>query len=288
MGFARTLAVLDDASADDARRLRTFETIFILAIGVEYWFRALPRLGDTSLEYRAHLTIASLCCLLALHVPWRRAALAMLALSHAILAWQSFPSTGNHVYLEAALCALGATLRTDDAAERAVYYRAVRWLVIVVLFWSGLQKLVHGYWVHGQYLAFALSRSTFRPVLGVLAGQDELARLTRFSGAIGDGPYLVRSWTLLAASNVVWIAELLLAPLLLWPRTRRGAAIAALALVALVELGAREAFFGLVFANAALLYLSAAVHRRAIAAVTVILVAILLSRLGVIPGVTFY
>jgi hypothetical protein len=288
MVFARALAVLDDASGNRAAGLRAFETILILTIAGEYWLRAVVRFGETSTGYRAQMAIASLCCILAIHVPWRRVAFGLLAASLTVLAWESFPATGNHVYLEVVLCMLASTLRVDDAREQATYQSAVRWLVIVVLFWSGLQKLAHGYWVHGEYVVFSLSRPTFEPVLALLANPDELTRIATLRGEVGDGPYLASSWPLLAASNLVWTTELLLGPLLLWPRTRYYAAIAALALIALVEIGAREAIFGLVFANATLLYLSATLHRSAIVVAGVAMAAMLLSRSGFLPHVTFY
>lgn len=288
MVFARALAVLDDAAGDRATGLRAFETILIVTIAAESWLRAASRFGETATAYRAQLVLISLGCLLAMRVAHRRMAFGVLALCLTVLAWGSFPATGNHVYLEIVLCLLAATLRVAVTREQGTYQSAVRWLVIVVLFWSGLQKLAHGYWVHGQYLAFSLSRPTFEPVLALLASPDELSRISSLRGEVGDGPYLASSPTLLAASNLVWTTELLLGPLLFWPRTRHVAAIATLVLIALVEIGAREAIFGLLFANATLLYLPAALHRRAIVVVGAALAAMLLSRLGVLPHVTFY
>ena len=282
------LTLADDAAPRDVASVRAFETIFILVVATEYWLRAVPRWVQLAPAYYGHLALASALCAAALHVPWRRVALAALAVSHAVLVWREFPATGNHAYLEVILCLLGAFLCVDEPAERVLLVRALRWIVALIFVWSGVQKLVHGFWVHGQYLAYALDSAGFRPVLGLLLAPDELARLAGYRGDVGDGPYLVSSWRLLAVSNGTWLVEVALGPLLLWPRTRVPAALAGLGLLLGIEVGAREVFFGLVFANAILTFLPPAAHRRAVIPAALILLALTLSRLGILPEATFY
>ena len=79
---------------------------------------------------------------------------------------------------------------------------------------SGLQKWAHGYFRHGEYLAFSLGSAPFRPVLAPFLSAAEYARLTALSGAIGDGPYRVENGLLPLAANATWFTELALAPLL--------------------------------------------------------------------------
>lgn len=268
--------------------LRAFELILILVVATEYWLRAIPKWVQLAPAYDAHLIVASVLCLVALNPPWRRAALGALAVSHAVLVWREFPAAGNHAYLEVALLGLAALLRADDDGDAAIYTHAVRWLVVVIFFWSAVQKIVHGYWFDGQYLAFSLDSAGFRPVLGLLIPSDELTRLAAYRGDVGDGPYIVRSLPLLIVSNATWIVELALAPLLLWPRTRTIAALCALALVAAIQVGARELFFGLVFANAILLFLPGTTHRRLVLPVAALLAVMTLSRLGVLPEAVFH
>jgi hypothetical protein len=260
--------------------LRAFERILLLVVGFEAWLRAIPKWGQLSGAYDVHLGVVSVACLIGVATPWRRSALAVVAMSQGYIAWREFPSTGNHAYLEVALCALGATLRVEDDADRALYLRGVRWLVLVVFFWSGVQKLAHGYWTHGEYLAFSLDTAGFRPVLAWLVDADELRRLAAFDGQVGDGPYTTSSWRLLAVSNGTWIVETLLPAFLVWRRTRIAAALAGLALLAGIEIGAREVFFGLIFANAIVTFLPATVQPRLVAPVAATLVVLTLSRLA--------
>ncbi len=286
----RVFALLDDADArvDQTPRARAFELILILVVGTEYWLRAMPKWGQLDPAYHWHLAIASSCCLLALHVPWRRAALAILAVSHAGLVWREFPSAGNHAYLEALFCALAAFLRTADPAEARLLVRAVRGMVVCIFFYSGLQKLAYGYWVQGQYLAYSLDTAGFRPVLRALLAPAEFARLAALRGEVGDGPYRVMSWPLLAVSNGTWVVEMALAPLLVWPRTRAVAAAVGGVFLVGVELGAREVFFGLTFLNATLCFLPVGLHRRLVPIVALVLAALALSRVGVLPEAVFY
>jgi hypothetical protein len=287
-GTDPVMTLVDDAAPRDVAAVRAFETTFVLVLLTEYWLRAVPRWGQLAPAYYGHLALGTVLCAAALHVAWRRVALAGLAVGHAVLVWREFPATGNHAYLEVLLCLLGAFLVVDDPAERRLHVRAVRWMVVAIFTWSGVQKLVHGYWVHGQYLAYALDTAGFRPVLGLLLRPEELTRLAGYRGAVGDGPYLVESWRLLAVSNGTWLVEMALGPLLVWRRTRVAAAVAGLGLLVGIEVGAREVFFGLVFANAILTFLPPAAHRRAVVPAVLVLLALTLSRLGILPEATFY
>ena len=99
---------------------------------------------------------------------------------------------------------------------------------------------------------------------------------------------VVASVPLLLLSNGTWIAELGLAPALVWRRTRPLAVVLALLLLAAIELVAREVFFGLVFASLILLF---AQHDRQSTARWLVASALLLlalSRLGMLPEVTYY
>jgi hypothetical protein len=267
---------------------RAYETILVLVIGVEYWLRAIPKWGQLAPHYYWLLAMATIACPLALVRRTRRPAFAALALSHAVLVWTEFPSTGNHAYLELLLCAFAGFLDPAEPGDARLYVRAVRWVAVVVLASSGLQKLWQGCYFHGEYLAFSLGAESFRPVLRPLLSHDEFARLTALTGAVGDGPYRVGSLPLVAAANATWITELALGPLLCIRKTRMLAVAVALGLLLAIELAAREVFFGLVFANAILVFAPERAHRRAVPVVGVVLGVLALSRLGILPAMTFY
>ncbi len=265
-----------------------FERIVVLVIGFEYWCRGLARWNDLSTAYVASLAAATVLCLIALLTSWRRPALLALAAIHAFVVWREFPAAGNHAYLEVMLCALGAFLDPRDDTDRTLYVAAARWLGVVILFYSGLQKLAHGYYFHAEYFAFSLWIESFRTVFRHLLPAAEYARLTAFTGAPGDGPYFVQSPLVVAISNLTWIAEMALAPALLWRRTRRLAVVAAAGLIVAIELAAREVFFGLLYLNLILLFLETTRHAKLVVPVAVLLGYLVLVRVGWMPMVVFY
>lgn len=282
-----TLVDGDEASLR-TRRLHAFEQAFVLVVAGEYWLRAIPKWGQLGAHYDVLLAIASVACVAVLLGRARRLAFLGLAAGHLVLLWSEFPASGNHAYLELYVCLLAALLRPDDPGEAQLELRALRWLAVIVLFFSGVQKLAHGYWLDGQYLAFALGSETYRAMLGWLLPDAELARLARLRGEIGDGPYHVASPALLVLSNATWIAEIVLAPALVWVRTRAAAMVAALLLLLGIELVAREVFFGLVFASMILLFARRDLQTPARAVVALLVLLLFLSRLGVLPEASFY
>ncbi len=265
-----------------------FERIFVLVIGVEYWCRGIARWNDLSSAYLASLAGATVLCVVALLTRWRRSALLGLAATHAFVVWNEFPAAGNHAYLEVMLCALGAFLDPEIEAERRLYVAAGRWLGVVILFYSGLQKLVHGYYFRAEYFAFSLWIESFRSVFGLLLPAAEYQRLTAFAGNPGDGPYFVQGALVVAISNLTYVAELALAPALLWPVTRRYAIAGTVALIVGIELAAREAFFGLLYIDLILLFLESRLASKLVLPVTVLLAGMVLVRLGFLPTVVFY
>lgn len=283
------LAFLDgDGEGTRLPKIQGFATILALLIATESWCRALA-LWD-GLESLSFVTLAGATVLAAASlVPgWRRAAFAGLFLNQLVVLWHEFPGAGNHAYLEAVLCGFVALLDENDEDERVILLRSVRWIVCIILFASGLQKVVHGHWFDGQQLAYSLWIPSFRPILEPLLSHAEFARLNAFSGNIGDGPYGTDAPALLLASNGVYLAEMALAALLLLRRTRILAVVATFAMLLTIEMGAREVFFGLNFANALLLFLPGDVHRPAVGATVAIAVTLLLVRLHVLPDAVFY
>lgn len=287
-GLGRLFGIVDDRPGAAPPAVRAFEVVLLLVIGVEYWLRAIPKWGQLASHYYVLLALATVVCPLGLTAVGRRPAFAALAASHAFLVWSEFPSTGNHAYLELLLCLLATSLDPSDPGEARLYVRAVRWLGVLIIGYSGIQKFAHGYYRHGEYLAFSLGAPTFQPILRPFLTAEEFWRLTAFTGAVGDGPYQVRSWPFVALANGTWIAEVALAPLLCLPRTRTVAVAGALLLIAAIEVGAREVFFGLVYLDVVLLFAPPPALRATVPVAAGLLAVLTLSRLGAIPAITFY
>lgn len=177
------------------------------------------------------------------------------------------PDSANHVFLELLFLAFLSFLDERDEEEGVLLCSALRWLVAVVFLWTGVQKLLYGYYFDGQFLAYmAATKTWFGDVFRYLIPAEELQRLVAFnepaaSGTvvftprIGAGPYSVHSALFVAVSNAVYVFEIVVGLLLLVPRTRVLAALASILFVVFIELGARELTFGFLITNAFMLYL---------------------------------
>jgi len=287
--LTRLLDALDvDEPATRASKARAFACTFALILLTEYWARAIPLWSQLATNYFVTLAAGSALCVAALTRRLRRIAFAGLAINHLALVWSEFPSAGNHAYLELYLCAALAFLRLGDEREQALLLGSVRWTICTVFFYSGLHKLAYGYYFHGQYLAYSMWIDTFRPVLASMMPAAEFARLAAFSGQPGDGPYLVASPLFVVVSNGVYVAELLLAPALLWPRTRGLAVAGGLLLMAAIEVAARELFFGMIAVSSLLLFVRSDLNRRMLWPFVLVCAVLLLARVGVLPAFKFY
>ena len=98
------------------------------------------------------------------------------------------PFTANHVFLEFLCLALLSVLDERDEREAELLLPAFRWLVGIFFFYTGLQKVLYGYYFDGQFLAYlAGTEDRFATVLGLIIPAEELAaRLQRLIGQIAD------------------------------------------------------------------------------------------------------
>lgn len=277
-----------DGPEERRRQVDAFATLLLAIVAVEYWSRGIPKWDHLGPQYLGTAVLVSLLALLGIAWPRaRRGVFALIAVLHVGIIVAEFPEAANHSHLEATLCGLAALLDVRRDEEAALLRDAARCLFAIVLFYAGLQKLLSGYWFAGQYLAFSLARPTFQPVLAPLLTAEDFTRLTAYVGAVGDGPYRVETPLFLLASNGVYVVEMALAPLLFWQPARGLAALAAIGLIVVIEIAAREFFFGLVFLNLALLFLPPSWHERARWPGAAALAYLLLVRLGVAPAMVF-
>ncbi len=179
-------------------------------------------------------------------------------------AWKGaaiFPHNSNHFFLEI-VCLLFASIaswRRGDDDGLAVFVRGVRWLPVLVLFWSGVNKAVYGTYFNGAYLGSILPFSGFRFVFGLLMPGEELTRLL---ATASPGPYAFHSPLALLVSNGVWLGEIVAGLLLIPARTRVLGALLGMGLLLGIELGARELMFGLLMTNMLCLYAPVSWSRR--------------------------
>jgi hypothetical protein len=282
----RALALAaDDAPDQAAARLRAFRR-FVLAWGAArsgVWLAFDPPAAT------APLAAAGLVLAVAAVLAWTpriehqaaRLALPALLLELAV----TLPLTPNHFFLELYAVALLA-LAGPAGRDARLVLSGLRWLVAIVLFHTGLQKLLYGHYPGGDFLAFMVGRGDrFADLFRWLLPAAEVARLEGYDPLrSGAGPYRVAAPLFVAVSNAVWIAELVLPVGLLARATRAAAAAAAAAFVVAIQLGAREAGFALLFLNLLALSAPLRVARGVLPASLALLALALAAASGLVPG----
>jgi hypothetical protein len=273
-----------------ARNLRAFRFLVLVHVSVQTWAYvikpfasahiALPRIGSITVAI-----VLTACCALALT---RYARLApVLALPALVLRlYWTLLWIPNHTFLVFVCVVLLALLDPDREDEGDLLLQSLRWVAIVVLCYTGVQKALHGCWFRGEFLAWMVSHGTddWRWVLGWLVPAEEMARLRSFGYEPGSGPYRVASIPFIVLSNLTYLAEIALAVLLLLRRTRTAAAVIAISLVLLIQLAPREFMFFLLFSNILLLFIPGNQNRRLAPLLVFLYLYLLGAFAGILPG----
>ncbi len=270
-------------------KVRTFRRYLLLALAVEFWeligyWRFQPLFG-------VHLAVAILaiavCAWGWVHRRGRGATVAMLVL---VLVDQSmaFPENANHQYLYVILLCLMVFFDPDVVEERVTLLQCLRWLAVIGLAWAGLQKVLYGYYFGGEFLAYAIAQtSRFADLFGWLIPPEELVRLQELRPGPGAGPYRVESVGFILVSNLAYLLEIAVAVMLIVPRLRRLAFLAAIGYVIAIELGARELFFGGLMINLLLLFASRDLNRKCLPLFVLLYAYVLAMVFGILPRWSF-
>lgn len=288
--ISRLLRRLDDpAGADPGSELRAFRLLVLVHTAVQAWaWVVVPLRGVMAMPRAGVLATASalsLCCGLSL-TRWGRwapvLALPALLWQHA----QTFPATANHQFLALALVMLLAALDPERRDEGRLLLQGLRWVIAVVFFHAGFQKLLQGTWFGGEFLAWMIAHGApaWTTTFAWLMPAGEVARLQALDGAVGAGPYRVASLPFALFSNGVYLAEMGLAVLLFLPRARTLAALAGIAMVFGIQLAPRELMFALLATQLFLLFLPGAWNRRLVWPIALAYAYLLAALAGWVPG----
>ncbi len=201
------------------------------------------------------------------------AAWALVALG-AAQCWLLFPRTANHAYL-------GVILSLMLALEAEAL---VGFLTAIVFFWSGVQKLAHGYWFDGQMLGWLVVTrpdvaATVRPFLD----EATLSRLAEVRVDVEQSGPLSLAWPWRLVSNAVWLIALLAPVAWPMPKVRRHAGGVVLVVVWGIQCIAHEFEFGLLLTLCALVSAPPKARQVGLLAVLAGVGSLALARLGVLP-----
>jgi hypothetical protein len=249
MKLAELLALVGtDSEADTNAKLTAIRRLLVFDLTAELWFLLYGRYHayDPGLASHHLLAVAcTACCVAGWWERWARPALVAAACVSAAHVWWMFPTTPNHGYLGLLCLTLLAWLSRGDLEDRVLVRQALSWVIVIGLVAAGLQKLHYGFYFQGELFAIGTSTSDeFARFFAWLLPADELARLQSMPTEVGSGPYRIESPAVLTMSHLTYLGEIGLPVLLLFRKTRGVAVVGILVLVAAIEAGARELFFG--------------------------------------------
>jgi hypothetical protein len=225
---------------------------------------------------RALLPLPGLLFVLGLRRRLLRPAAIVLALVECVRFALAYPDVSNHYLIECLAIAIFAVVDLDREEEQGLCLQLLAWLVVVALFSSGLQKVLHGAYFKGQYLAYMIANTDrFRDFFGPLLSAADLAHLKALAGATDHlhfafghalgpmpGPYRVHSLLFVAISNAVWLGELTVSIGLLSRKIRPAALACGLLLMAGILASSHEVFFDTLFVNLLLLFARSDLNRK--------------------------
>ena len=191
-----------------------------------------------------------------------------------------FPDVGNHQYLALVCLALLSFLDLSKGEERFALLQSLRWVTAIGLFYTGLQKILHGLYLNGGFFGYTFATEPrFAAVFRHLVSAQEATRLSGLGGPVeGAGPYGVALSPLLIVACGTIILELALPVLLLVKKTRFVATIATIIFMLVVQIGAKELMFAVIFVDLLLLFFRRDVHTRVVPVVALFLAALLAQR----------
>jgi hypothetical protein len=189
----------------------------------------------------------------------------------------TLPASSNHLLLELVILSLLCLLHREREFERYALIGSYRWLVFLLMAYSGLQKVAYGTYFDGSFLATQIDVPRFAEFFERVLSDEEVARIRHAALDDPPGPFRFESAAALFPSNSAWIVELAVAAMLLMRRLHALAVVVGLVSVMGIELVAREFLFGTLAVNMLMFFARAHVARRVAwvsGAVCVLLVAL--------------
>lgn len=196
-----------------------------------------------------------------------------------------FPEIEDQVYLELCGLALCALFDASNAGDGPLLRSALCWMGALVLFHSGFQKVLHGYYFFAEFPAYAIAaKDPIGGLFGWLVSTEEVGRLQGLNLFLPEaGPFLTDSTSLVFLSNAVWVLEIELAVMMMFRLTRNFAAVAAIAMVVVIQLVGHQPLYALLLAQFFLLCIPGEWHRRLALVFGTAYAAVALAQLGILP-----
>jgi hypothetical protein len=270
---------------DPVLRVRAYE-IFFVTFGVLHAVHRHIMERDRMDDQYPYMVLVWIASALVFLCGWRVFGLALTAGLHIYSAIAELPYTANHRFLMAFSSLLLLTHGTS-ATESRLVLGALRTQFIILVFWTGAQKVWWNTYTQGEFLmVFSHVKGSFQGPISMLMDPAELQRWRGLSlEQLDAGPFRSTSPMLILASNLSWIAEVFLPIGLLFHRTRVAATVLLIMFIMGIQVAAREVIFGTLATSTAALFLSANMQRRwMVTCLVMVCVLIALSEIGLVAG----
>lgn len=224
-------------------------TYFLVILMLHLSSRNFIRFLERGHEFRFYLAAGFICCFLGMFSKelrrWATIAATVLGASQLALV---FPVHSNHFFLEFTCLlffGIAACTKQYKGNEQAIQ-KALLWMLALLFVGSGVQKLLHGTYFTGTFLAHAVSQhDRFDPLFRILLSNEEFTALN--TGAAEA--FRFHSWSAVVVSNLVWITEIIAGVLILVKPYKRIGLISVFIILIAIEVLALELMFGLLVLN---------------------------------------
>ena len=128
----------------------------------------------------------------------------------------------NHWFLHVWFVGGAILFLRSNPAKQLQLIGLYQFMFLTMLFWTGLQKLLHGAWFQAEFIYASIAGGDPRfEVLPYLVGDSHLIdELKEMAQRTGSGPYRSDKLSLTLLSNSVWLLEVLLPVAMLVQRWR--------------------------------------------------------------------
>ncbi len=277
-----------DTTALARARLSAVRRILLFGLLVENLEAIARRSEAPDVATVAFVAGIGLCALAVWREGWGRLSCAIACLVTGAQLITNFPVHANHHVLIFICLAVLAGLDGPSEDEPVLAVQSLRWIIPIGFFWAGLQKVLYGYYFGGELLAYGIAETDrFAALFRWVLSDADFTRLRSDALREAGGPFRVDSTLFRALSNASYLGEIAVALPLFWQRTRTTAAVAGIGLIAAIEAGAREVFFGSLMVNLLLLYFPANWNARALPGFILFYLVLLATALGWLPDWEF-
>jgi len=284
-----SLRVLSLTSFRDSKELVTkinyFTYFLLMHLAFREWYRLTENISS---DFRLAMgTIFSICFIASFFSKTRFPALlfAFTAMIYKLI--RIFPMNSNHFAIEffcltfILITHFSLVAKTSpqsdgdldkiDFQKLQLLSQVLKWVPVIVLFGSGIQKMLHGTYFNGSFFAHYSSLNPDFASFFKLMYPDLI-----FSRS---GPFLFHAFGLLLISNLVWISEILFAILTIIPRFRIIGLAGSAFVVLFIQIVAREFLLGFVFMSLLFLF-SEGLNKKIFPVFAILHIYFLASKLG--------